>query len=479
MSFTEFCCRSGGSNLNAGTVDGSSTEPATASLVTYTGGDWNATTDVYTAPVGADMTEAVVGRFASLYHDGDTSPTSNQFLVARITAVNAGTRQITLSTTARALLGTEVATGTGNRSMRIGGAWAGPSGTSGFPLTFATSSLTNSSSNKPRINLKNDQTYSMTSSITVASANAGIAVGGYTSSFGDGGLAVVDGGTSTDLLFTIAGSGVWMHHLKVSTSFATGAANPLFTVTSGTGFVGYRMVFTGGRLSGFNSNSDCVMVECEAFGNNVANSANRGGFANSSDALFIRCISHDNAGSNSAGFYSNGTSAQYVNCIADTNGGIGFRCNASRSVSIKECVAYNNGSHGIELIAGCHVENCILTKNGGYGITCTADNLFQLVLNCAFGAGTQANTSGQTNNSAAWVTSGAITLDTDVSPFVDAPNGDFRITLSTAKGAGRGTFTQTASSYSGTVGYPDIGAAQAAASGGGARMVNIRGGADQ
>ena len=38
-------------------------------------------------------------------------------------------------------------------------------------------------------------------------------------------------------------------------------------------------------------------------------------------------------------------------------------------------------------------------------------------------------------------------------------NGDFRINLTAAKGTGRGTYMQTAASYTGTVGYPDVGAA--------------------
>ncbi len=58
--------------------------------------------------------------------------------------------------------------------------------------------------------------------------------------------------------------------------------------------------------------------------------------------------------------------------------------------------------------------------------------------------------------------SGSITYAADVTPWVDPANGDFRITLAAAKSAGRGSFTQTQSSYTGTIGYPDIGAAQSA-----------------
>ncbi len=88
-------------------------------------------------------------------------------------------------------------------------------------------------------------------------------------------------------------------------------------------------------------------------------------------------------------------------------------------------------------------------------------------MNCGYGAGTQANTSGATNGTGDLDVGGAVTYASDATPWADPANGDFRISLAAAKGAGRGAFTQTAASYAGTVGYPDIGAAQSAASGGG------------
>jgi hypothetical protein len=76
------------------------------------------------------------------------------------------------------------------------------------------------------------------------------------------------------------------------------------------------------------------------------------------------------------------------------------------------------------------------------------------------------------------IESGTVTYANDVTPWVDPANGDFRINLAAAKGAGRGTFTQTAASYTGTIGYPDIGAAQhlEASAGGGLNVVGGRGG---
>lgn len=71
--------------------------------------------------------------------------------------------------------------------------------------------------------------------------------------------------------------------------------------------------------------------------------------------------------------------------------------------------------------------------------------------------------------------SGSVTYAADQTPWSDPGDGDFRITLTAAKAAGLGAFTETQAGYGDpnvTVGYPDMGAAQtastnaAAASGG-------------
>ena len=59
----------------------------------------------------------------------------------------------------------------------------------------------------------------------------------------------------------------------------------------------------------------------------------------------------------------------------------------------------------------------------------------------------------------AFITSGAVTYASNATPWVDPANGDFRTNLPAAMNAGRGAFTETAASYAGAVGYPDIGAA--------------------
>ena len=187
MSFTEFCCRSGGSNLNAGTRTGNSTEPGTAADLTYSSGTWVASTGVFTVASGNPQTDGVaVGDFASVYADGSTVTG----FVGRVTARD--TTTITVSLTAKA--GTAPTDGTGNRTLKIGGAWKGPNGTDKFPFGTIASTLTNASSDPPRVNFKNDATYAITAAL--GPGTSGIWYEGYTSSYSDGGRAIIDGGTS-------------------------------------------------------------------------------------------------------------------------------------------------------------------------------------------------------------------------------------------------------------------------------------------
>lgn len=474
MAFTEFCCRSGGSNLNAGTRTGDSTEPGTSAVLTYASGSWVSSTGVFTVASGDPVADGVaVGDFASVYADGATVTT----LVGRVTART--TTTITVSTTAKSGTTTD---GTNNRTLRIGGAWAGPSGTSAFPFNFITNACTNSAGNRIRVNFKNDATYSVTAAMT--HANAGPMVfEGYSSSYGDGGRATIDGGSSgaSYLVFNGTASLIKYCGLIFQNNGATGSAN-MFAV-SGEGCMVFRCVFSGARgcgavASGANDPSD--FVECEAFGNNLSNTAGNAGFLSNFNSNFVRCISHDNTGSNTAGFVSsNSRAAVFAHCVADTNGGIGFR--GQNGLLMSSCDSYNNTSHGASVEAnGCYIENCNFVKNGGLGISLAVGTM-GTVINNGFGAGTQANSSGQVTSSATLAVDNLnpVTYANDVTPWTDPANGDFRISLAAAKAAGRGSFTQTASSYSGTVGYSDIGAAQSQASSGSVRSVNIRGGADQ
>jgi hypothetical protein len=477
--YTNFCCRSGGSNLNAGTVDGSTAVPATTPLVAYTGGDWTSGTDVYIAPVGADMTEAQVGRFAALFHDGDSAPVANQYLVARITNVNAGTRSITLSTTNRAQLGSEVASGTGTRSLRIGGAWAGPAVANGFPFTLTTAmnTLQNAAGNPTRVNLRNDQTYSITANFTIANGSAGITIRGFTAAYGDGGRATIAGPTtgSAFTLVSIPGTStsVNFEELEFKDNGASGGSGSYgLSLQTGAHNV-WRCVFRDLRGPGLHHTTPISVSECEFYGCNQSNTASQGAVQNAGGSLFMRrSVIHDNAGANTAGVFANPSNALVVieDCVIESNGGRGISSSNSPMFQLTRTDVYNNGSDGVFLASGAQLfaDSCNFVKNGGWAVNASA-SCYVRTLNCGFGSGTQANAAGNLNlpASVAAVESGTVTYAADVTPWADPASGDFRVALEAAKGAGRGTFLQTAAGYAGTVGYPDIGAAQSQAEAGG------------
>ena len=472
MAFTEFCCRSGGSNLNAGTRTGNSTVPGTAADLTYASGNWVAATGVFTVAAGDPVADGVAaGDFASVYADGSTVTG----FVGRVTART--TTTITVSLTAKS--GTAPTDGTGTRTLKIGGAWLGPNAASGFPMNFVTNTLTNSSGNLPRINYKNDATYSITANITGVGADTWHQ--GFTTAYADLGKAILDGGTSGasyNLIGTTVGAQAVLADWECRNNGATGSSGGVFW-NSTAGMV-LRCVFHDFRGGGLQINNGSRIVECEAYACNQSNSSNIGGFQlGGAGNTCHRCISHDNTGNNSSGFYTAANQTDFVDCIADTNGSYGFNIAASQCALVR-CDAYNNGGSGIYHNAGTNqnifIENCNLTKNGAWGILVSgAGKVSGSIQNCGFGAGTEANTSGTISGDAYMDTVGTVTYASNASPYNAPSTGDFRITLDAAKGAGRGTYTQTAASYTGTVAYPDIGAAQHQDSGGGGGIQIARG----
>lgn len=457
MAFTEFYCDTAtGANINAG--------DATANgVVTSTNGAWSTVTNIFTATAGTPFSGVSVGDFASLYLDGGTL----SVYVARVTAVGGGGLTLTLSSTAKS--GTAPTTAGIGVSCTTGGKWKGPNAAVAFPFGFVQNTMTNAAGDFPRINIKNGTNYAITAVMTHPNVGP-IRWQGYTSAAGDGGKATIDGGTSgasynllaasctnndfVDLIFQNNGASAALAGVSVS-----GAENNFL-----------RCVVNNVRGNGFASTVTGTLVECEAYACNQANTAAFGGFNSSANgANLLRCISHDNVGSNSAGFVVGGSA--WFNCIADTNGGIGFNCTATVGAVLVGCDSYNNTSDGVRFAnasaAFFYLENCNLVKNGGYGVNGSgAGTRNGSIVNCGFGAGTQVNTSGTTTGLSALVESGSITYASDVTPWIDPANGDFRVNLPTAKGAGRGAFTQTAASYAGTVGYPDVGAGQHQDSGG-------------
>lgn len=457
MSYTNFACRSGGSNLNAGTRTGDTTEPGTAADLTYASGNWVASTRVFTVASGNPQSDGVaVGDYVSVYADGST-------VTGYVGRVSARTTT-TITIASGIVFGSAPTDGTGNRTLKVGGAWQGPNANDIFPFNVVNGNAFNSSVNPIRVNLKNDATYNITASI--AHTTAGATFQGYTSAYGDLGKATIDAGSTAIVIINSTGQRTVLLDLIVSNNGSSGS-NAGIINEGANGCITERCVAhdirgTGIRVTG------ATAINCEAYACNTSNTSNLGAMHGST---FINCIAHDNtAGANCHGF--TGGFSQFFNCISDSNAGAGFKKTSSSHFIMINCDAYNNAVDGFDNVNGnngpVYIMNCNFIKNTGYGIHgYTPSFPFPIfVYNCGFGAGTQVNSSGSTTGSEVQEV-GSVAYANDVTPWVDPANGDFRISLAAAKNAGRGAFTQTASSYAGAVGYPDIGAVLAAATAGG------------
>lgn len=440
-SFTEFCCRSGGSNLNAGTRTGSTTEPGTSADFTYTSGTWVSTTRVFTVGSGNPLSDGVaVGDRVSVYPDG-TTPDGVYF--GKVSARDATT--ITVSSSDK--FGTAPTDGSSTRTLKVGGAWKGPNGTSGFPFNIIQA---NTPTLYPRINLKNDQTYSVTANISYPNGGES-KTQAYTTAYGDLGKATIDGGTSgvSYTVFSPRGNNQITADIIFQNNGATGTA--ALVDGGGAQITGVRCVFRhscGTGVTGYAFG----LEECEAYDCNQNNGANLGGVI--SCGWVVNTVSHHNAGSNTIGI---GTSNCY-RCISATNGGIGFN-----NCTTFQCCSYNNTSDGFR-IGGVlfYLENCNSLKNGGWGYNFQSTSI-GTISELRYGAGTQANTSGGITigaTAAVEVLGTQSAYPADVTPWADPANGDFRLVRPEAIATGRGAYTSIGG-ISGTVGYPDIGAAQA------------------
>lgn len=464
-AYTEFYAQTTGSNLFSGhTTDNSATFTAVA-------GTWVAATGVFTKsganPVAGGVTN---GAWAAVRPD---SATSNVF-VGRITAADDGADTITVSLLSKS--GTAPADDAiGATTITVGGAWRGP-GTGGssnentHPFNFVQNTMTNASGNSPRVNLKG--TFNLTNNITHSQAGP-IVWQGYTTTPGDGGKAVIDGGTTvaTYILFTLSGINNSFTDLIFDHNGAAGNAVGV-SVANGVESVWTRCVFRNMRQSGVSSVGGSLFVECEAYGNNTQNSAAQGGFNTGTDVL-IRTIAHDHPTANSIGF-NVGSGGSLWDCTTYNNG-IGISAVSTTTFIASGCNVWSNAGAGLNLLGSSAmtavIENCNLFKNGTFGINSSGSPIRTgSIYNCAFGSGTMTNASGNiSTNILAGVQGGidiqgTIIYGSGLTPWVDPTNGNFTpLTGAAGRASGRGSFTQsTINSPTNTVSFPDIGAAQGA-----------------
>jgi len=447
MAFTEFTIRAGGSNMNSGCLN-SNVELPTTPVYSATNGAWSGGTRIFTPTSGNPSLSVTIGDFAHVFLDGGTTPT----YISRVTGVTSTTITMSLSNQVGV---SPTAAGSGV-SINVGGAWAGPSGSVVFPFNLVGNALSNIAGYSPRFNFKNDQTYNMT--VSIANAVGGsVTWQGYTSTFGDFGKFTIDAGGNAIVIMNSTGA--------INSFLDMIVQNNGTTNVNGVNWANGRGIFArviAHDIGGVGiSASNMTLTECEAYNCNLSNTSASGAI---SAGVVINCIAHDNPGSNSSGFINCPT---MINCIAESNGqhGINF-ATSNLQQFILNCDVYNNGGSGFQNggnANGILIRNSNFIKNALYGINPNnASTSHYRLENNGYGSGTMANTLGPVGAAAAStnVTEiGAVTYGANLTPWVDPANGDFSLNLAAANNAGRSAFQQTAPSYAGTVGYPDIGSA--------------------
>lgn len=465
QTYTEFYCdasvSANNTNINAGSTTG-------APVYSAVNGNWDGTS-VYTPTDGSTPASTVsAGMWMSIYYDGSTNLVQAGTMgggIGLVTNVAAGANgAITIDR--RTVSGTVPTVSATGRSVRVGGSWNGPYKTIGFPFGFIGATSTNGDY-VPRINFKNASSYVITGSMTHNVAGP-LVFQGYTSSPGDGGKAAfLDNATASSyVLLTVSGAHNNIVDAVFSSSFSAGASSGL--IVSGTSSALRRVVVHDVRLYGITFSSNPGLAEeCEAYACNKNNSSGASGIqGGASGVVFVRCISHDNSTGNGNGFNAAFSGVTFINCISDSNGKDGFILTATGCAYFIGCDSYNNTEDGIDFTTAnpneVWIENCNLVKNSGWGINSSGSLTLRMghIINCGFGSGTQVNGLGSIAAIQGVQQIANVTYAANATPWVDPANGDFRITLPTAKAAGRGGFTETAASYTGTVGYPDIGSAQ-------------------
>ncbi len=464
VTFTEIYCQANGSNLNAGS------DQNAAAKYTSTNGNWSTVTLQFTPTDGTNPVSSgvKVGDMASIYIDGATVGV----FISRITAVvDAANGPITvLAGSGNGGAGTAPTTSATARTIKVGGALLGPNAASGFPLTLSNiMSLRDVVGHTTRVNLKNDQTYSLTASFSVDNTSGPGVIQGYSVIPGDGELtpwnntskATLDGGVSTGQILSNFGIAANVFRdLIFSTSFASGTSH----LVQGVSTVEFtRCVFKGARGSGCVPQGAAIINECEASSCGLGNAVNSSGFGFSAvNVNVFRTIVHDCPGSNVSGFFMNagGVVLHEVICARIGLYGVSVLGN-SAFCRISNSDFYKIDADAIHVPSTVTsggtlwVENCNFIMLRGAGIVNLATSVQGLSYNNAYGS----VPTGDTLNNIIEV--GKITYPQDTTPWVDPDNGNFGLISALAISSGRGNFTVT-QVYSGTTtGYPDVGAADA------------------
>ena len=429
------------SATNASNINGGSSEER---LFRRTNGNWNTSTKVFTA-TGDTLDSSWVGHVACVCADGTT--TGAYFAV--ITAIDNTAKTITLSSSLT--VGSAPATSTTARTITIGGAWTGMSGSTLFPTTVSFTGLC-TLPQMPRINFCGD--FSVTSTIALASMVNHVCAG-CTTTPGDGGISKWQFDGSGDVSVTsISGTSasifldsIWIRN---QSTHATGlsARGVLFTPTSGVltmrrcrvSDCKQEGIYVGGPC-------DCVLDQCEVYNCLTAGSPNSGAgsvYSTASTAFLSvsNSIVHD-CPNGTAAIYTAGSSfitdTVFENCYAGVYG-------ANSGCTLKNCVIANCTYATRIVDARTIAATCLATVFVGNTNVAeiASSNQRNMHIGCAY-----------YNNTNKVSGSGFIqeigTYDLTRSCLVDPENGDFRTRESSLRGRVDAAPPQSSSYYSKTM----------------------------
>lgn len=457
--FQEFYCDPvGGNNMNGGSDEGSPS-------YTSTNGNWNGTTTFIPTDGSNPYLTVRPGQYAGVFNDGATTPV---YVAQVLSAQNAVNGSIVLSSTK--IAGTAPTSSATARSIRVGGAFKGPTGAEGWPIRVNFGAATDTAGHNVRINFKNTAAYAITAAIN-GSPSGGLndrtIFQGYASTPGDEGKATIDGGTNNITLMQST-TGIFID-FQFSNNGTSGSQTG---VSPSTPSYFYRCAFRhfrGQACVGANA-----FVECEFEDWNQSNTASSPAISYINITFVYRCYFHDaTAGANCIAITASNVSWTppfLINeCIFDNISGDAFQCTTNQSAFLH---LYNNLFYKVAgnvvniLTGGSNYSwvqgfNNIMMSCSGSLIKNAANGLCRgMMFNTVYGSGRYANRASLFVNSTSVSDISPIILPPDVSPFNSIDTGDFSLVYAPLIGTGRSKFLQVGSK-TGTTSYIDIGATQA------------------
>jgi hypothetical protein len=337
-----------------------------------------------------------------------------------------------------------VSASAGAATARVGGALAGPTGSSQFPLNFIAATHVDASNNPTRVNFQNSTPYQVTAGANHTLAGP-VRFEGYGTNPGDGGVALFDGDSANPsapyTVFTLSGSGCVLRHLAwdgnggISAGQAVGN-NAMVDVT-GTSTSVERCRFTNAYRTGLRmAGGGSHVTECELRDNQRDDASGFGNLTITEECTVTRTMSHytGSPGTDSACYVFSSDSTEPVAVlfsIAKNAGGHSFEATGNHnSIRIQNCDSIDPVQSGFHAAAAAATSSMVWLENniftgGVWGVS--AQNAGQRtgprMQNNAFHGQSSGQVEGDVNTS---FVSGSITLPGD--PFRSKSTGDFRLT---------------------------------------------------